>query len=1408
MCENIFISQESLGTLSVGEQFYLAALSENEEEKARYVIEDAKVTILPAESGEWLTSQADVTKYVTYAKAVTEGYPSYEFTIADTCDSAFVIRIDYKISDTNDGDSWIATTEREIEFAYTGLVLASPNKEIVVDSEGNMEGHGYNSENELWPSKKFTEDHSYQKYHWLLGTMDKAGNFTPLTVGAEKLSFKNEKGQGSIQNCRYGEDGCYEFSVLGAGTYTLSYDNESVKVVVRDSRIKFYTRIDSNNQPVASSRIYESGVYDPDHDCLTYDCWKNGNFTLYISIEPYDGEELIDFTNENNDPIGKLIWNNKECVGFSEITPNKLYKITVPRGEYFDEWLELRIRYERAIGGDFEDGRWINLRNEGMSRPALEYGTEGMNYSAVLMTKSEYDDVTTLWDPVFTDDAVPYVWFNATTVEELVNLANTDGVLTFRDSNGTNKTVNVKQLRKQYGLDYLKIGFSSKDSAKLSEKEECIKTAGDLKGIIIDANAQLQRINDWKDWSEVLIYPKNESYKTAAWMNSLGYSTDDYSYIAVVFPHDDPDRFVVYEAKQVSNKDYQFDIGKALIETPQNRELLDNYESSTAFRDSALFIDTPAPVYNINADTDYKVYGQLNDIQFGLSKDSDHTITVCDWKWAPEPTPWEPVCEGRTPYGKADITDENGKKTITIDDLSYDNGVNFGEWPNEFNITLYLQKTDVETSGNLSGGERVTVTEETAPDITADETIVMSDKQMESMAKSGASIVVDMKVDKVDAATTTSEAIKTDAAKIDQQVDALVSGTETVVSKEGIQILDINMSAKIEKKKDGGAPEEKEIVPFDEKTNKNVKEDGSIAIKETKKPVEIKLVLPMFTSQGLGFLVIRVHEGQVEFITPKSIDRETGTLIFETDRFSTYGVVPVNLKEVDATVLDGLIASANATVTKYDNTDISKFSYDGTTKTFKIADADIPTGMVVSYSAIGGFTLSANTAGAFTAKVKFLLDDNYYDTSNLTSVQDKVNTLQAERTIQWSIEGKEDVNTALAAFGGIDGVMDKFAWNYTEDIPYDGKTHTVALVKDANVTADLPDGISIQYSGVYQASAAGTYTAKAKLVYSKDIYYTLSAADEAKLYADSLQWTIKASGNQGGTTEESGTGGLGGGTGAPSTDNKDDESVKTETKPDGTVVETKTEVAKDGTVTKTELETKPDGTKTETTTVTSANGKNVTALEVAYDAKGTEVSSELEVSKVSGSKKNAFSVSSVKEMLAATKTDTVVTFVAKTTAGNVRYRVIVAESDLNAKTSLVAYRLMSKGELVMVDRKDNTAKVTAAGNLITSMSEKCNYKLVDKKEAAKIDKKILATVKVAKSSVSIKPSKSTAFKFSSKLNKKNVLSIVYKSSDTKKVKVTKTGTIKGLKKGTATIKATVTLKNGVKKTVKMTIKVK
>ena len=93
-------------------------------------------------------------------------------------------------------------------------------------------------------------------------------------------------------------------------------------------------------------------------------------------------------------------------------------------------------------------------------------------------------------------------------------------------------------------------------------------------------------------------------------------------------------------------------------------------------------------------------------------------------------------------------------------------------------------------------------------------------------------------------------------------------------------------------------------------------------------------------------------------------------------------------------------------------------------------------------------------------------------------------------------------------------------------------------------------------------------------------------------------------------------------------------------------------------------------------------------------------------------------------------------------------------------------------------------------------------------EIKNVEKAVLNTVAVKKTTAYIKAGKNTKIQLSSKLDLDNVKKITYTSCKKSVAAVDKNGKITAKKKGTVTIKAKVTLKNGKTKTVSMKIKVK
>lgn len=222
-------------------------------------------------------------------------------------------------------------------------------------------------------------------------------------------------------------------------------------------------------------------------------------------------------------------------------------------------------------------------------------------------------------------------------------------------------------------------------------------------------------------------------------------------------------------------------------------------------------------------------------------------------------------------------------------------------------------------------------------------------------------------------------------------------------------------------------------------------------------------------------------------------------------------------------------------------------------------------------------------------------------------------------------------------------------------------------------------------------------------------------------------------------------------------------------------------------------------------TATTPSGKRVEAtVTVSKDKDGnvTEASA-----KVAGTKA-AISAETAKELAKAAGTDRIAITASVTDKnGNEKYTVTVDSKNLTANKKLHVVAVDPKtGEYKLVNAK--TYKVGKDGTLNVKLADGADYKMLTAAELKAVEKSILKTVEVKKPSVTVKNGKKTQIQLSSALDMDNVKSITYKTSKKSVASVSKSGKITTNKKGTATIKAIVTLKNGKKKTVSMTLKVK
>lgn len=257
----------------------------------------------------------------------------------------------------------------------------------------------------------------------------------------------------------------------------------------------------------------------------------------------------------------------------------------------------------------------------------------------------------------------------------------------------------------------------------------------------------------------------------------------------------------------------------------------------------------------------------------------------------------------------------------------------------------------------------------------------------------------------------------------------------------------------------------------------------------------------------------------------------------------------------------------------------------------------------------------------------------------------------------------------------------------------------------------------------------------------------------------------------------------------PSGDNKDNNGSDSGSSSNTTVV---TPTDKDTTEIKNVTVATPSGEKVEATvTITKDSNGNVT------DAGATVKNTKPEISTDVAAK-----------IVEATGTDSVVITTEVTDAkGNIQYTVTVDAKNLTVENTLKVLVVDKKtGEKKLVNAK--SYKVDENGTISVSLPKGCEYQLVTAKEVEKVEKAVLKTVEVKKTSASVKKGKSTKIQLSSKLDMENVKSVTYTTTKKSVVKVAKNGKITAKKKGTAVVKATVTLKSGKKKTVTMKVKVK
>lgn len=230
---------------------------------------------------------------------------------------------------------------------------------------------------------------------------------------------------------------------------------------------------------------------------------------------------------------------------------------------------------------------------------------------------------------------------------------------------------------------------------------------------------------------------------------------------------------------------------------------------------------------------------------------------------------------------------------------------------------------------------------------------------------------------------------------------------------------------------------------------------------------------------------------------------------------------------------------------------------------------------------------------------------------------------------------------------------------------------------------------------------------------------------------------------------------------------------------------------------KTDVETPSDGNTAGTQTPSGGNaaGQNTPTVTVTGTRKNKAIKTTV----------TADLINQILEENDGKHTD--VTIQVTDPAGNVSYTLTVNTADIQTGNKLyVCAKDQKTGAYVLVNDKSYT--VTKAGNVNFSADSNKDYVLMDQKDMDQVTTKILKTVTLKNKTVQVKKGKQKKVSLAATLNMDNVKSISYQSNNKKIASVNKKGTIKSNKKGTASIRVTVTLNNGKTKVLKLKVKVK
>ena len=312
------------------------------------------------------------------------------------------------------------------------------------------------------------------------------------------------------------------------------------------------------------------------------------------------------------------------------------------------------------------------------------------------------------------------------------------------------------------------------------------------------------------------------------------------------------------------------------------------------------------------------------------------------------------------------------------------------DWKEEEIIQICKMKTEADTESTFKVDDQyVTIEEAPQPNELVGEGKEGLTEEQKSAVEAGADLSVSIKADeikvgaegKVEVPENASNEVKQEIAKVQEAVD------------------------RIETTKGDKLSDQYETTYIDLTVNTVVKSTNGTEIKnsvtETKSPLIIKIPLPTELKDKGHYVVIRFHDGKSDILTATYDSRE-GYLTFETDRFSTYAIA-----YRETTAIDELDFGS----VTWKNAQEDTFTYDGTTKTCRVALDGLPEGCTANLSG-----MSASETGEYVVNV----DSITYGTTTYKASELAGKLPQAITDgYSWAIEKKSESGNQGGGTGGV-----------------------------------------------------------------------------------------------------------------------------------------------------------------------------------------------------------------------------------------------------------------------------------------------------------------------------------------------------------------------------------------------------